>query len=61
MNHYEFEALKRSRKMKCIECGKDMVVDDIDFNFNGCYDIYFICEDCSVSSIEEIRFGQSYQ
>ena len=47
--------------MKCVVCGQDMVLDDVDYNFEGNKDKYWICEDCQCSCIEEIRFFQSFQ
>ena len=38
-----------------------MLLDDKDFRFNGCLDKYWLCENCSVSCIEEIRFNQSFK
>lgn len=61
MDYYQFQALKAKQKKVCKECGKDMILDDIDFRFKGCYDNYFICEHCQTSCTEEIRFNQSFQ
>ncbi len=61
MNYYEFQALKDRQKKTCNECGEKMYLDDIDYRFKGCYDNYFICENCLTSCIEEIRFNQSFK
>lgn len=45
--------------MKCINCNEDMIVDNIDYNFKGNYDIYWVCPKCSLSAIEEVRFGST--
>ena len=45
--------------MICKNCGKEMRLDDVDFNYKGNKDNYFICDSCSVSCIEEIRIGIS--
>ena len=47
--------------MICKECGSKMYVDDRDFNFKGNYDIYWGCENCQTSCIEEVRFSQSFK
>lgn len=61
MNYYEFQALKDKQKKTCKECGEKMYLDDIDYNFKGCFDNYFICKNCQTSCIEEVRFNQSFQ
>ena len=61
MNYYEFQALKDKQKKNCKECGEKMYLDDIDYRFKGCFDNYFICENCQTSCIEEVRFNQSFQ
>lgn len=45
--------------MKCKYCGKEMRLDDVDYNFKGNQDNYFICDDCKASAIEKIRYGKS--
>lgn len=47
--------------MICKECGAEMLLDDKDFNFEGNYDNYWICEKCEISCIEEIRFNQPFK
>lgn len=47
--------------MNCKECGKPMILDDRDFNFKGCYDNYWNCENCQTSCIEQVRFGESFK
>ena len=47
--------------MICKECGSKMYEDDRDFNFKGNYDIYWACEKCQTSCIEEVRFSQSFK
>lgn len=47
--------------MICKECGTKMYEDDRDFNFKGCYDIYWNCPNCQTSCIEEVRFNQSFK
>lgn len=46
-------------EMKCKECGANMRLDDIDFNFKGNKDKYFVCDNCDESCVEEIRCGKS--
>ncbi len=40
-----------------------MCVDDVDFNFKGNKDIYWICENenCNSSCIEQVRYGRSFK
>lgn len=45
--------------MKCKFCNKDMELDDVDFNFEGNQDNYWICNNCGVSAFEKIRYGKS--
>ncbi len=47
--------------MICKECGSNMYVDDRDVKFPGNKDIYWSCENCQTSCIEEIRFNQSFK
>ena len=47
--------------MKCKECGSEMREDDRDFNFKGNYDIYWCCDNCITSCIEQVRFAQSFK
>lgn len=47
--------------MICKECGSKMYEDDRDTNFKGNYDIYWACEKCQTSCIEEVRFSQSFK
>ena len=46
--------------MKCRYCGAEMRLDDVDFNFKGNKDNYWICDvlECYASCIEEIRYGK---
>lgn len=45
--------------MKCINCNEDMIVDDVDYNFKGNYDIYWLCPKCDSGAVEEVRFGST--
>lgn len=47
--------------MICKECGAIMRIDDRDYRFKGCYDLYWACDDCCTSCIEEIRYSQSFK
>lgn len=47
--------------MLCIKCGKEMVLDDKDFNFRGNYDNYWLCSPCKIGCEEQVRFGQSFR
>ena len=45
--------------MKCKYCGKEMSLDDFDYNFKGNKDNYWICDNCNARAIEMIRYGKS--
>lgn len=45
--------------MKCINCGSEMRLDDVDFNYKGNKDNYWICDNCNCHSVEEIRGGNT--
>lgn len=45
--------------MKCKKCQNEMKKDDVDFNFKGCYDVYWICEHCKMSCREKVRYGKT--
>lgn len=47
--------------MTCKECGTKMYEYDRDFNFKGCYDIYWSCPNCQTSCIEEVRVNQPFK
>lgn len=44
--------------MVCKACGKEMRLDDVDFNFKGNKDNYFVCDNCKCSCVEKIRYGK---
>ncbi len=48
-------------KCKCIKCGEDMIIDDCDYNFKGCFDNYWYCKKCDINCYEKIRFGKSVE
>lgn len=45
--------------MKCISCQNDMILDDIDYNFKGNKDNYYVCEQCDIACFEKIRDNKS--
>lgn len=47
--------------MKCRACGLEMALDDVNVNFKGNKDNYWICENCNTSCIEQIRYGQTWR
>ena len=47
--------------MKCKYCGQQMRCDDVDDNFKGYRDNYYVCDNCGSSCIEEIRFGKQHK
>lgn len=51
----------REKTIICEECGHVMHVDDVDYRFNGCYDVYYVCTNCDTSCMQEVRFGQKFK
>lgn len=49
------------KKMKCMCCKNEMLIDDVDKDFEGKYDVYHECRDCEISCREEVRFGQRFR
>ena len=45
--------------MECKYCKTEMRLDDVDFNFKGNKDKYFICDNCNASALEKIRYGKT--
>lgn len=45
-----------ARKVRCPICRKEMTLDDIDYNFKGNQDEYFICENCMTSAFVKVRY-----
>ena len=45
--------------MICEYCGTEMRLDDVDYNFKGNQDNYWICENCNARAIEKIRYSKS--
>lgn len=45
--------------MNCKFCGCEMVLDDVDFNFKGNKDNYWLCNSCGSSALEKIRYGKT--
>ena len=45
--------------MICKFCNSKMRLDDVDFNFKGNKDNYWVCDCCHASAIEKIRYGKS--
>lgn len=47
--------------MICKNCKNEMFKDDVDFNFKGNYDNYWLCDNCKTSCIEQFRFGHEFK
>lgn len=45
--------------MICKYCGKKMRLDDVDYNFKGNQDNYWICDNCHAGAFEKIRYNKS--
>lgn len=48
-----------TKEMICKYCGKKMELDDVDYNFKGNQDNYWVCDNCHASAVEKIRYGKS--
>ena len=46
-------------ELKCKYCGNEMFLDDKDFNFEGCYDNYWLCKKCGAGAFEKVRYGKT--
>ncbi len=42
----------------CKECGNEMILDDVDYNFEGNQDEYWLCEKCYSGIFIKIRYGR---
>ena len=49
------------KSIKCPYCGHDMELDDVDYNFDGCQDNFYVCEHCHSDLVEKIRFGKVWK
>lgn len=47
--------------MKCQECGSVMSLDDGYVSSPGCVVYLWNCPCCSISCIQELRYGRSYR
>ena len=45
--------------MQCKFCNTKMRLDDVDYNFYGNKDNYYICDNCQASAFEKIRYNKS--
>ena len=48
-----------TKEVICKYCGEKMALDDVDYNFKGNQDNYWLCDNCHASAIEKIRYGKS--
>ena len=56
---YENRFAYTKDKPVCPICGKQLVIDDIDFRFQGNQDNYWSCKTCDfIGTIQEIRYGK---
>lgn len=47
--------------MNCRYCNTEMIIDDVDKQFKGCKDVYYICTKCTGFCIAQIRFSQLFR
>ena len=43
---------------KCRVCGNEIIVDDVDYNFDGCQNEYLICDNCNKAIFVKVRYGK---
>lgn len=46
------------QKPVCKTCGKEMILDDVDYDFEGKQDEYWLCETCFDSVFVKVRYGK---
>ena len=44
--------------MKCINCNVDMILDDEDYQFKGCFDQYLYCPKCEIRGFRKVRYNK---
>ena len=42
----------------CKNCGKEMILDDVDYDFEGKQDEYWICRECPEGVFVKVRYGK---
>lgn len=45
----------------CPKCKKEMELDDIDFDFPGKQNNYWLCNKCHSSAFDKIRYGKLWK
>ena len=48
-----------TKEMICKYCGKEMRLDDSDYNFKGNKENHWVCDNCNANAFEKIRYGKS--
>lgn len=43
----------------CNKCKKPMILDDVDYSFDGCQDEYWLCEKCYDSVFVKVRYRKA--
>lgn len=46
--------------MICPKCNKDLIVDDEDYQFKGCFDQWLICKtpNCPIHGFRKVRYNK---
>lgn len=47
--------------MKCFKCGNEMRLDDVDSDFSGNRDNFYLCDNCFCSCYEQIRSNSQFK
>ena len=55
---YKDKSYVPGKQVVCQNCGAEMVLDDINYNFKGCQDEYWLCEQCQSSFFIKVRYGK---
>ena len=53
--------MRKQYLKKCKQCGNLLVIDDIDYQFDGCQDEVLICNKCSLVYFVKVRYNKIYK
>lgn len=49
---------KYTQDVHCQYCGTLMTLDDIDYNFEGNQNNYWLCQNCNGTCFQKVRYGK---
>ena len=50
--------MRKQYLKKCRQCGNLLIIDDIDYQFDGCQDELLICGNCNLTYFVKVRYGK---